>query len=192
MGVTMRQFLMSFFEVLEVALVAIGAVFLIRTFLVQPFLVSGSSMVPSFSNGDYLLVDELSYYFRGAHRGEVVVFKYPKDETQSTYFIKRVIGVPGDRVVIKDGHVVIYNDKYPEGLTLSEKYIPPSTPTLARPNGQDDFKLGPGEYLVLGDNRNQSFDSRDWGILRSDEIIGLVRLRLWPVQGFTVFAAPQY
>src|SRR3989344_1325350 len=110
----MRQFLISILEVAEVALVAIGAVFLIRTFLVQPFLVSGASMVPNFANGDYLLVDELSYRFRGAHRGEVVVFQYPKDET--TYFIKRVIGVPGDHVVIGNNEVVISNTEHPEGF----------------------------------------------------------------------------
>ena len=186
----MRQFLMSVLEVGEVALVAIGAVFLIRAFLVQPFLVSGASMVPSFSNGDYLLVDELSYYFRGASRGEVVVFHYPKDE--GTYFIKRVIGLPGERVSIKDDKVMIVNSENPKGFVLDERYLPPGTPTVIRPGGQSEFTLQSGEYLVLGDNRSYSFDSRDWGVLRAKEVIGMVRLRLWPPTGFTVFAAPQY
>ncbi len=186
----MRQFLVSVLEVVEVALVAIGAVFLIRTFLVQPFLVSGASMVPNFSNGDYLLVDELSYRFRGANRGEVVVFRYPKDE--STYFIKRVIGLPGDTIEITDGEVTITNPEHAKGFVLPEDYLPPNTPTVVRPGGESNFTLKEGQYLVLGDNRSYSFDSRDWGILDAKEIVGLVRLRLWPAKGFTVFAAPQY
>jgi signal peptidase I len=190
MGGAMRQFFMSVLEVVEVALVAIGAVFLIRTFLVQPFLVSGASMVPSFANGDYLLIDELTYRFRPAQRGEVVVFHYPKDE--STYFIKRVIGLPGDRVEIKDNRITIVNEENPNGLLLSEPYLPPGTQTVTRIGGQNEFSLGAGEYLALGDNRSYSFDSRDWGILRAQDIVGLVRLRLWPIGGFTVFAAPQY
>ncbi len=186
----MRQFLVSVLEVVEVALVAIGAVFLIRTFLVQPFLVSGASMVPNFSNGDYLLVDELSYRFRGATRGEVVVFRYPKDE--STYFIKRVIGLPGDHVEVVDGKVKVTNTEHPNGVFLEEHYLPKTFSTTVRPGGQSQFTISEGQYLVLGDNRSYSFDSRDWGILDGKEIVGLVRLRLWPVKGFTVFAAPQY
>ncbi len=186
----MRQFFVSVLEVLEVALVAIGAVFLIRTFIVQPFLVSGASMVPNFSNGDYLLVDELSYRFRGATRGEVIVFRYPKDET--TYFIKRVIGLPGDTVEVLDGKVKITNKEHPDGLFLEEDYLPGMISTTVRPGGQSHFTVNPGQYLVLGDNRSYSFDSRDWGVLDAKEVVGLVRLRLWPVKGFTVFAAPQY
>src|SRR3989344_805201 len=186
----MRRFFLSALEILEVSLVALGAVFLIRTFLIQPFLVSGASMVPNFANGDYLLVDELSYRFRGATRGEVVVFRYPKDE--STYFIKRVVGVPGDRVTIRDGKVTITNAEHPNGTTLAEPYLSENTPTIVRPGGQGEFDLDTDEYLVLGDNRSYSFDSRDWGVLRAHEIVGLARMRLWPVREFTVFAAPQY
>lgn len=186
----MRHFLVSAFEVIEVALVALGAVFLIRTFLVQPFLVSGASMVPNFANGDYLLVDELTYYFRQPQRGEVVVFRYPNDE--STYFIKRIIGLPGERVQIQDGKVTVYNKDHSDGFVLDESYLPKSTVTATRTGGQTDFTVEDGKYLVLGDNRSYSFDSRDWGLLKHDEIVGLVRMRLWPLNGFTVFAAPQY
>lgn len=186
----MRQFFSSLLEVVEVALVALGAVFVIRTFLIQPFLVSGASMVPNFSHGDYLLVDELTYYFRTPGRGEVVVFHYPKDE--STYFIKRVIGVPGDRVEFKDGRILVANTGFPKGKVLEEGYLPGDTATATRPGGQSSFELKESEYLVLGDNRSYSFDSRDWGLLTQNEIVGLVRLRLWPPDGFTVFAAPHY
>lgn len=186
----MRHFLISAFEVIEVALVALGAVFVIRTFLVQPFLVSGASMVPSFENGDYLLVDELTYSFRKPERGEVVVFRYPNDE--STYFIKRIIGLPGDTVEILDGRVKITNVQFSEGKILDEKYLTPQTVTAARTGGKTKFSVEPGEYLVLGDNRSFSFDSRDWGLLAARDIVGVVRLRLWPIDGLRVFAAPGY
>ncbi len=186
----MRQFFASALEVVEVALIALGAVFLIRTFLVQPFLVSGESMAPNFENGDYLLVDELSYHLRAPARGEVIVFRYPKSE--STYFIKRVIGLPGEKVVLHEGGVEIANSEHPRGYLLDESYLPKNLSTVVRPGGQSEFKLGSDEYLVLGDNRPFSFDSREWGILKSKEIIGLVRLRLWPLNGLTVFAAPDY
>lgn len=184
----MRRFLASLLEVLEVALVALGAVFLIRSFLVQPFLVSGASMAPTFQNGDYLLVDEVSYRFREPQRGEVVVFRYPNDE--STYFIKRIIGIAGDRIEFENGKVKLINDEYPEGVALKEGYLPKGVVTNPRPGGKTTFTVQEGEFVVLGDNRSYSYDSRDWGLLKEDEIIGMVRLRLWPVSDFQVFAAP--
>ena len=182
----MRKILASALEIFEVAIVAVGAVFLIRSFLVQPFLVSGSSMVPNFSNGDYLLIDEITYRFRPPERGEVIVFKYPA--SPSTYFIKRIIGLPGEEVEIKDNKVTIFNKENPQGLTLTEDYLPKSFYTT----GSEKLQLKPDEYLMLGDNRSYSFDSRNWGPLKSGNIVGLVRLRLWPIADFTAFAAPHY
>src|SRR3989344_2198007 len=179
----MRRFFGSLLEVVEVAIIALGAVFLIRTFLVQPFLVSGASMVPNFHNGDYLLIDEVSYRFREPERGEVVVFRYPNDE--STFFIKRIIGLPGERVALNEGKITVFNAEHPQGELLGEEYLPSTAFTSARSGNK-------WEYLVLGDNRSYSYDSRDWGALKRKEIIGLVRLRLWPVTGLTVFAAPSY
>lgn len=186
----MRRFFASVFEVIEVAVVALGAVFIIRSFLVQPFLVNGVSMMPNFSHGDYLLIDEITYRFRTPQRGEVAVFHYPNDT--STYFIKRIVGVAGDRIHINSNRITIVNEEYPEGKTLEEPYLPPGTVTALRPGSQDEFVLRDGEFLVLGDNRSYSFDSRDWGLLSRKEIVGLARLRLWPLSGFTVFAAPRY
>lgn len=182
----MRQFFASVLEVFEIALIAIGAVFLIRSFLVQPFLVSGQSMSPNFSNGDYLLIDELTYHFRLPERGEVVVFRYPNDK--STYFIKRLIGLPGERIEIKDDKITIFNDANPDGFVLTESYLSKSVYTT----GSQEFKLKTNEYLTLGDNRSYSFDSRSWGLLPQEDIIGLVRVRLWPVTELKAFAAPQY
>lgn len=181
-----RQFFASVLEVVEVLAVAVGAVFLIRNFLVQPFLVSGSSMVPSFENGDYLLIDEITYRFRPPERGEVVVFKYPKDP--STYFIKRIIGLPGERVEIKNNQVTVWNARSLQPLVLDENYLPKSVATA----GNEEFRLGPDEYLMLGDNRPFSFDSRSWGALNKESIVGLARLRLWPLTELRAFAAPTY
>lgn len=182
----MRRFLGSILEVFEIALVAVGAVFLIRNFLIQPFLVSGSSMTPNFSNGDYLLIDELTYRFRAPERGEVVVFRSPSDS--STYFIKRVIGLPEERVVIKNNKITIFSGGNPQGFILDEGYLSKSAFT----SGDQEFRLKTGEYLMLGDNRSYSYDSRSWGPLKFSEIVGLVRLRLWPLTELQAFAAPQY
>ncbi len=182
----MRKFLASFLEVLEVAVVAVVAVVVIRTYLVQPFLVSGSSMSPNFSNGDYVLVDELTYHLRAPERGEVVVFHDPQD--YSTYFIKRIIGLPGEQVVIKDDTVTVYNAAHPNGFKLDEAYLPAGTDT----SGNYDFKLSSSTYLTLGDNREFSYDSRMWGPLPASDIVGLVRVRLWPLPDLTAFAAPTY
>lgn len=179
-SVIMRKFLASVLEVAEIALIALGAVFIVRHFLVQPFLVSGASMAPNFENGDYLMVDELTYRVREPERGEVVVFRYPNDTT--TFFIKRIIGLPGEHVALSDGKVAI-NEK-----VLDEVYIPKEIST----QGSVDVVLKDREYFVMGDNRPYSFDSRSWGVLPKDDIVGIARLRLWPVRDFMIFAAPNY
>jgi signal peptidase I len=193
----MRKFLSSLLEVLEVAVIAVVAVFIVRTYLVQPFLVSGSSMSPTFENGDYVLVDELTYHLRAPERGEVVVFHDPQD--YATYFIKRVIGLPGEKVVIKNNSITVYNTAHPNGFALDESYLPAGTPvgpgdctggTLS--DGACTYNLDPNTYLTLGDNREFSYDSRDWGPLPAKNIVGLVRVRLWPLNAITAFAAPQY
>jgi len=182
----MRKFLASLLEVLEIAVIAVGAVFIVRTFLVQPFLVSGTSMSPNFSNGDYVLTDELTYHLRGPERGEVVVFHDPQD--YSTYFIKRVIGLPGERVTIKNDTITVFNKENPNGLVLDESYLPQGTMT----SGTYDYTLASGMYLMLGDNRPFSYDSRSWGPLPQKDIVGLVRFRLWPLNDVQAFAAPNY
>ncbi|MEK7504934.1 MAG: signal peptidase I, partial [Patescibacteria group bacterium] len=141
------------------------------TFLVQPFLVSGASMEPSFSHGDYLLVDELSYYFREPERGEVVVFRYPLDEKK--FFIKRLIGLPGETLLIKSDGVYL-NTNQGESK-LSEPYAPnfSTAPTT--------ITLGDKEYFVMGDNRPQSLDSRAWGPVSKKLLTGRVLLRLFPL-----------
>ncbi len=176
----MRIFLLAIWEVLEVVLVAVVTVFLIRSFLIQPFLVSGASMEPNFGSGNYLLIDELTYRFREPRRGEVIVFRYP--ENPATYYIKRIIGLPGETVEIQKGAVKIIGVGG-EGSVLREEYLPPGILT----SGNKTAVLGPTEYYMLGDNRNYSFDSRSWGPMDKKYIIGIARLRL-----FTFFEAQAF
>jgi signal peptidase I len=182
----MRKFFASLLEVLEIAIIAVAAVFIVRSFLVQPFLVSGTSMVPTFSNGDYVLTDELTYRIRPPERGEVVVFHDVSD--YSTYLIKRVIGLPGERVVINNNTVTIYNKQNPNGFVLNESYLPSGTVT----SGDEDITLSSSSYFMMGDNRAVSYDSRSWGPLPASNMVGLVRFRLWPFDAIRVFSAPQY
>ena len=163
----MKRFWLAARETLEIVIVALITVFIIRNFLIQPFLVNGASMEPNFNDGDYLLIDEITYRFRQPQRGEVVVFRYPND--RSVFFIKRIIGLPGETVAIRD------NAAYINNVELKEDYLPP-----IKTSGRTELALGPDEYFVLGDNRVESFDSRSWGALPKKNIIGKAWLRYWP------------
>ena len=125
----MRKTFASVLEIVEIIIIAVAAVFIVRTFLVQPFLVSGTSMSPNFSNGDYVLVDELTYHIRPPERGEVVVFHDPNPGDYGTYFIKRIIGLPGETVEISNNTVTVFNAGNPQGFTLDESYLPAGTVT---------------------------------------------------------------
>jgi signal peptidase I len=146
----------------------------IRTFVISPYIVDGDSMVPTFHNLDYLVVDQLIYKFSDPKRGDVVVFRYPKDP--SVFYIKRVIGLPGETVSISHGVVTVV-DASGTKIHLAEKYIVNEDATYTR-----DVTLTTGEYFVMGDNRPNSSDSRTWGPLREKNIIGRVDLRLFPIQ----------
>jgi signal peptidase I len=182
----MRKFLTSSWEVIEVAIIAFVAVFLIRTFLVQPFLVNGASMEPAFHNGDYLLIDVVTYRFREPERGEVVVFRYPVNE--SVFFIKRIIGLPGERVVVDEGKVVVYPVGGGEPRVIGEEYLPQNILT----GGRQDVMLGDNDFFVMGDNRGYSFDSRNWGSVPRRDIVGIARLRLLPITKVQAFQTPEY
>lgn len=164
----------SIWELIRFAIIALLIVVPIRVFIAQPFIVSGSSMVPTFTNRDYLIVDEISYRFEEPKRGDVIVFRYPKDP--SKFFIKRVIGLPGETVSINSGTVTIKNTTNPDGFTLDEPYIKSTTEQGIAPT-----TLGDGEFFVMGDNRNASSDSRSWGLLPEKNIVGRALVRLVPV-----------
>jgi signal peptidase I len=163
----------GFWDLVKFAIIALLVVIPIRTFIAQPFIVSGSSMVPTFQNGQYLIVDEISYRLHEPKRGDVIVFKYPKDT--SLYFIKRIIGVPGENVHIEGSTITIKNKENPEGFVLDESYV------KNRSENKIDITLGANEYYVMGDNRSASSDSRVWGTLPRDLIVGRAYLRLFPL-----------
>ena len=181
----MKNFFIYIWEVIKIVVLACLIVAPIRFFIFQPFFVKGQSMEPNFENGDYLFVDELSYRLKDPQRGEVVVFKYPNDVSQR--YIKRIIGLPGETVEIKDGQVDIFN-KDGEKILNEEKYIPQGVLTL----GDINITLKENEYFVLGDNRAASSDSRRWGPVPKEDIIGRVFFRVWPLATLTKFGAPIY
>ena len=159
-------------EILHLIILALVIVVPFRLFIAQPFVVEGSSMDPTFKSGDYLIVDELSYHITEPERGAVVVFKYPKDPKR--HFIKRIIGLPGETVTIANGQVTITNEAYPNGFTLDEPYIEfEKTESLTQ-------KLKDGEYFVMGDNRPASADSRVWGPVPRELIVGRPFIRFMP------------
>lgn len=166
-------------DIMKVLLVSLAIVLPIRYFLVQPFIVRGASMEPAFEDSEYLIVDELSYYLRAPQRGEVVVFRYPRDPSQ--FFIKRIMGLPGEEIDIKNGRVTIVNAEHPSGFVVDEPYLdPPNRPTYPDVHR----KLGSDEYFVLGDNRDFSSDSRIWGVLPKKLLTGRTLLRVWPPSRF--------
>ena len=160
-------------EVLKFSLIAILIVAPIRIFIAQPFIVSGSSMEPTFQTKQYLIVDQISYRFEKPKRGEVVIFKYPNN--LSTFFIKRIVGLPGETVKMIDGEVFIKNNASSEGFIIKESYIKEKTDDLFT------AVLGDNEYFVMGDNRMHSSDSRVWGPLDEKFIVGKAFLRLFPL-----------
>jgi signal peptidase I len=152
---------------------------LIQIFLVQPFIVDGGSMLPTFHNKEFLLVDKLSYRLHAPHRGDVAIFRLyeggPNPYT-GKYLIKRVIGLPGERVVVRNGETTIYNKDNPNGLALDESYV-----TYKDLSKDVDIRLDDHHYFMMGDNRAQSYDSRDWGPLDEANLRGQVLFRIYPV-----------
>jgi len=161
-------------ELLHVVIISLAIILPIRYFLIQPFYVKGASMEPNFYDHEYLIIDEISYRFNEPQRGDIVVFRYPNDPRQ--FFIKRVIGLPGERLVVSGGQITVYNQENPDGLLLDENgYL-----GTAFTPGDEDVELGAGEYFLMGDNRTASMDSRSFGPVPQDFIIGRVWFRGWP------------
>jgi|SRR3990167_7324835 len=154
--------------------IALALAFTIRFYVAAPYLVQGTSMDPTFHSTDYLIIDRVSYRFGDPQRGDVVVFRFPQDPSRS--FIKRVIGLPGETVSIKDQKVTVINDAHPDGFTIDEPYI--ATENLRESDTR--VTLGKDEFFVMGDNRKASADSRTWGTLPRNNITGRALLRLYP------------
>lgn len=185
-------------EMVKVFLLAIVIIIPVRVFLFQPFFVQGSSMDPNFADGQYLVVSEFGYKqtdvdfinnfrftvhpFKTIERQDVVVFRYPKNPEQ--FFIKRIIGLSGESVEIRQGKIIIFNTAHPDGFVLNESaYIGLNILTQDMPK----TKVGDDMYFVMGDNRMFSYDSRAFGPVNKDKIIGRVLLRAWPVGQLSVY-----
>ncbi|NTW75433.1 MAG: signal peptidase I [Candidatus Moranbacteria bacterium] len=181
-----------FLEMVKVFLLAAVIIIPVRVFLFQPFFVQGSSMHPNFENGEYLVVNEFGYKhtavglsespiftvspFHSLSRQEPIVFRSPQKE--GLYLIKRVIGLPGETVRIERSKVIISDEEHPDGFVLDEsEYLAPSVATT-------DMKpvvLGDNQYFVLGDNRMNSLDSRVFGPIDRNAVVGRVLFRAWPL-----------
>jgi len=174
-----KKFGILIFEVVKVVVISLAIILPIRMFLVQPFYVEGASMEPNFYQNEYLVIDELSYRFNAPERGQVIIFKNPQNTRN--YFIKRIIGLPGETVEIKDGHVYINEAQ------LEEKYI-----EHVSADSHSPITLANNEFFVMGDNRVNSFDSRQLGPIKQDYFIGRVWFRGWPLDRVNTFNLPEY
>lgn len=161
-----------FRDFLEAFLIALIVALPVKFWIASPFIVVGASMHPTFESKDYLIVDKLVYRFTDPSRGDVVVFKPPFSEKE--YFIKRIVGLPGETIQIDGNAIKIVNAENPDGFTLSEPYVS----SLRESNV--NITLGGGEYFVMGDNRAVSSDSRVWGPITKGEISGRADVRLFP------------
>ncbi len=174
------------FDTIKIVVISLVIIIGIRSFVMQPFFVNGQSMEPNFYDGDYLIVNEIGYRFDDPKRGDVIIFHYPNDPQQ--FFIKRIIGLPGEKVVIENNGITIYNKEHPDGFVLGEFYIPKSA-VISKDYSQE---LKNDEYYVLGDNRIASSDSRVWGVLEKRHIVGKAWIRAWPFGNFSVFEGVEY
>lgn len=182
-----NEFFLFIWEIIKISIIALLIIIPIRYFIAQPFFVKGASMEPSYKDGDYLIVDELSYRFTNPKRGDVIVFRFPRDPHQ--FFIKRIIGLPEETIEIKDNKIIIYNQSHPLGFILDEsEYLSPNQKT----KGYLKIKLDDNEYFVMGDNRLQSSDSRRWGPLNKTYIIGKTFIRAWPFNRVARFTPVPY
>lgn len=164
----------SFFELARFVLIALIIVVPIRLFIIEPFVVSGSSMFPTFENGDYLIVDKISYELGKPKRNDVVIFRYPNDHKK--FFIKRIIGLPNETVDISGSEITITNGAHKSGFKLDESFIKNAA------DNNTHFELKDDEYFVMGDNRTASSDSRYWGAVNKNLLIGRALVRLWPIK----------
>lgn len=166
-------------ELATFAFIAVCIIYPFRKFIAEPYIVSGASMSPTFETGHYLIIDKISYRFNLPQRDDVIVMKFPQDTSRD--FIKRIIGLPGETVIITNGVVRIINAEYPQGFIIDDSFVQfPKSDTLT-------YTLTSNEYFVMGDNRAGSYDSRIWGALPREDIIGKPLLRLYPFTDMGLF-----
>jgi signal peptidase I len=179
-----RKFIHVVYEFVEAFVISASVFVVVYLFLMQPHQVKGSSMYPTFKDKEYLLTDKVTYKKSDPKYGDVIVFKAPTNENFD--FIKRVIALPGQTVMVKQGHVYI------DGEQLQETYLSSEVMTSA---GQfllegESYVVQPGEIMAFGDNRDHSSDSRDWGPVPEQNIVGRVFFRYWPPSEVGVITNP--
>jgi len=174
-----KKFGLFIFEIAKVVLISLAIILPIRMFLVQPFYVQGASMEPNFYQNEYLIIDEISYHFSTPVRGEVIIFKNPKNTKE--YFIKRVLGLPGETIEVRNGQVIV------NGQEIKEPYI-----EKLSSQSYESHTLSETEYFLMGDNRVNSYDSRSFGPVDEKYIIGRVWFRGWPIDRINSFNLPEY
>lgn len=174
------------FELIKTVIISLAIILPIRYFIIQPFYVKGASMEPNFYDKDYLIINEFTYRVSAPQRGDIVIFKNPRNTKE--FFIKRIIGLPNEKIKIYDNKIFLHNTEYPDGAMIEEIYLPEGSDT----RGNEIVELEENEYYVLGDNRNHSLDSRVFGPINKDLMIGKVWVRGWPLDKFTVFGEEEY
>jgi signal peptidase I len=187
--VTKRPAIGCLVEIAETLVLTLVIFFAIQTFVAQPYQVQQRSMEETLLEQQYVLVDKLTPRFDAYDRGDIVVFDPPEAwSDRETPFIKRIIGVGGDRVEIREDGFVYVNDEQ-----LDEPYIfTDGGPETTDAPGQDSWLIADGELFVMGDHRNQSADSRVFGPIPVDRVIGRAWLRYWPIDTFGILPTPHY
>lgn len=173
-------------ELIKTVLISLAIILPIRYFIIQPFYVKGASMEPNFYDKDYLIINELIYRLEEPKRGDIIVFRNPRNTEE--FFIKRVIGLPHDKIKIYNNRVYLYNEENSDGVELKEYYLPDGRET----RGNEVIEVKDDEYYVLGDNRDRSLDSRVFGPINKDSMVGKVWLRGWPLNNVTIFKGVEY
>ena len=180
-----KSFLRILYEIIKTVAFIVLVFIVVRYFLIQPFLVDGNSMEPNFHDNEYLLIQKISYRFKEPARGDVVIFHPPQ---KSVYYIKRVVALPGEKIVINEDKVMIYNKERPDGFELNESYVKQYEQT----NGDLSQTLKSDEYFVMGDNRENSSDSREFGPIDHKNIAGKVFVTIFPFSDFGTIKPIQY
>lgn len=167
-------------DFLETIALAFVIFLVIDTFVMQPHIVKGGSMLPVFHTSERIFTESVSYRFQPPKRGDIIVFRYPLAPEND--YIKRIIGLPGEEINIANDKITIINAQYPQGFVLKEPYLGEGTKTLGKKFLMENatYKIPADNYVVFGDNREESSDSREWGAVPKANIVGRVFLRYWP------------
>jgi len=172
----------------SIQIIGISAIIIaiLHIFIIQPNEVNGRSMTPYLGDKDRIITEKISYKFNEPKRSEIIIFRYPLDPTEE--FIKRIIALPGEKVQLSGNKVIIYNDKNPQGMILKEPYLKRGTITSGRAFMEEGktITVPKNKYIVFGDNREGSSDSRQWGFIDKSDIIGRAFVRIWPPQSIGI------